>query len=251
MSLPKIGYLHFPKCAGTSIFVEFKKLYKPEDFSDVRHDAPLAKGFSIYSGHFAASRLTELSLDHTFTVVRDPFDRLVSAYRFLRSHSQDFALEQGLDLALKARSLSIEAFCNLPDVSRSPYFNNPYVQMLCRESLLPRWERKAPLDYPEADPKKVNVDAALSAIERLNLQVFEFDQLGKLQDALGAWTHSTPSLGLLNVTGQRHCYDGRFEETIPFAAFSEARDRLLNTPHIRMLLEKDFELIGALPTNPN
>jgi hypothetical protein len=240
-----IGFIHIPKCAGTSVWGALKSVFKPEQLCDTRHDGVLETGYRAYAGHFAAKRLAPLDLDWQFTIFRDPFDRLVSAYRFLKSHSQDFAQANDFDLALLARRVSFENFCANPMVSGSPFFNNPYVNILCRDEMPMRWEKKAPKNLfgPNAS---VSVTSAIDQLSALNIAVYHFDDLDILAKDMSKWLGQDIALEHQNVTDKRPVGDDRFDPVVSKSYFSDRREALLSDVSVKTLLEQDVRLIEAL-----
>lgn len=250
MSLPTIGYLHIPKCAGTSIWEALGDVYGEGRCCPLRHDGALPGGFAVYAGHFAAARMEGLALERCFTVLRDPFERLVSAYRFLRSHSEAFARSEALDLALKARSLSFEDFCADPGVARSPYFDNPFIRMLTLPALPARWERAPGEHATQGVPGEVDIAAARDTVRRLRMSVFRVGEMDALARALSDWTGEPVSLEQRNVTHRRHIGDVRFEPAAPRDMFEGRSDALRKLPQVARLIGADERLAERLLAAP-
>ncbi len=119
----RVAFLHIPKCGGTTVFQHFKtnigggRSGKIAQFDSVgftrlnAHDLESARHAQFVSGHFGWTALTTTGADaFRFTVLREPFDRLVSLYKFSRTkqHS-DKPLFSAVFEAAKQRSF--EDFC--------------------------------------------------------------------------------------------------------------------------------------------
>jgi len=86
-----IVFLHIPKTAGQTIHAELTRIAGAEAVSPVRvhtqarTDADqLPPGYSVYSGHIDWTALTGLPADRfTFSVLRDPRERIASFYFYL------------------------------------------------------------------------------------------------------------------------------------------------------------------------
>lgn len=94
---PRAVYLHIPKCGGTTIFRHFKDNigngrsgriahFDSRSFAVSEQEALRASSEAQFvSGHFGWNALSATRKDaFCFTVLREPFARLVSLYRFAR-----------------------------------------------------------------------------------------------------------------------------------------------------------------------
>jgi Glycosyltransferase 61/Sulfotransferase family len=94
-----LAFVHVPKCGGTS-FTQAIRAGWPEARVVATQGAldaiPTEEllGLDLIAGHFYAHRLAERTGDHfsLVTVLRDPFERLFSAYRFGREFARKGAL---------------------------------------------------------------------------------------------------------------------------------------------------------------
>lgn len=94
---PRAVYLHIPKCGGTTIFQHFKcnlgnsrsgriAHFDSLSFASAEEEAiQSARKAQFVSGHFGWGALSRVAHGaFCFTVLREPFARLVSLYRFAR-----------------------------------------------------------------------------------------------------------------------------------------------------------------------
>lgn len=91
----RIAFLHIPKTAGQSIHHSLVELFPPNAVCPARTNEALYKlsvkqlsNYSLFSGHLDWSML-KLSgrFDLVFTVLRDPVDRILSFYFYLRKEA--------------------------------------------------------------------------------------------------------------------------------------------------------------------
>ena len=95
MRAASIIFLHIPKTAGQSIHVLLQHMFGAEQVSSARVNVHLARmtipqirRHRIYSGHFDWPLLDCLPEPRfTFTVLRDPMERILSYYFYLRSQA--------------------------------------------------------------------------------------------------------------------------------------------------------------------
>lgn len=127
---PRVVFLHIPKCGGTSINYHFKSNFggarsgmsvQLDSMTGSASDPEAlerAKKAYYVAGHFGWSALNAVSDGAvTFTIVRDPFERLRSLFQFVRGHKRlkhpTFA-----KLAQLAQDMDFAQFClsDDPDV---------------------------------------------------------------------------------------------------------------------------------------
>lgn len=95
----RVVFLHLPKTAGSSVNAYFKGrlgvswMGQALTVTDAWLAEPgmrgLARGARYVGGHFGAGELEGLGPAFRFTVLRDPLDRLASAWRFFQSHRRE------------------------------------------------------------------------------------------------------------------------------------------------------------------
>lgn len=92
----RIAFLHIPKTAGQSVHYSLTSLFDQNQICPARTNEQLYKysiselsRFSLFSGHLDWSivRLSG-SFDFVFTVLRDPLDRILSFYFYLRKEAE-------------------------------------------------------------------------------------------------------------------------------------------------------------------
>lgn len=105
---PKIFFFHIPKCAGTSVWRYLGKIYGHRQMfqiatgDDVKlfNDMTLSslQDYSVIGGHHFLStyrdRLGDFEGYYKVTAIRDPIDRLISFYNFIRKDRRHPRFEQ-------------------------------------------------------------------------------------------------------------------------------------------------------------
>ena len=112
----RIIFLHLPKTAGQSVHAYLERLFGKETVAPVRINSQLAAltvaeihRYRVYSGHLDWTLLDCLPRPRfTFSIFRDPLDRVLSFYFYLRSEGKRLAHvekiqphQQGLRAALQ------------------------------------------------------------------------------------------------------------------------------------------------------
>lgn len=122
-----IVFLHIPKCAGQSVRILLSEAFPKRRLFPGQNDQHLSlysrsslQQFDIFSGHFSWSLLDFLSPDaFVFTVLRDPVDRVISFYQFLRNTAQNLSptdLNSHVNRALRAaKELPFDEFLSAPE----------------------------------------------------------------------------------------------------------------------------------------
>jgi len=101
MSRRPIIFLHLPKTAGQSVRIFLQNAFPRRSMFPGQIDHHLAmhsrsdlRQYDLFSGHFSWSALDCLGPDSfVFTVLRDPAERLISFYRFMRRQGAQLAPE--------------------------------------------------------------------------------------------------------------------------------------------------------------
>jgi Sulfotransferase family len=141
-SMPRVAFLHIPKCGGTSINYHFKSNYgggrsrfvvlldsmtgsatDPEQIAQARK-AQFVGGHHGWATHQKVSQGA-----FSLTVLREPFSRLRSLYLFLR-HSKRLKHHVFAKLAADARSHGFGDFCLLPDQDLRALVDNTQTRTL-------------------------------------------------------------------------------------------------------------------------
>jgi len=111
--LRKAAFMHIQKTAGTSIVTMAKEFYGAHDVvghgSFLTQTLPELERFSFVSGHFGMDMMCSLMPDrYKFTFLREPRDRILSQYYFMRSRPRGSWPIYGL-----AHDLELDAFLDL------------------------------------------------------------------------------------------------------------------------------------------
>jgi hypothetical protein len=86
----QVFFLHIPKTAGSSITELVKQQYRPEEICPYYHRSHLAGGevqpsWRLLWGHLPLELRTKLRSPFVFTFLRDPVERFISEYHYVRA----------------------------------------------------------------------------------------------------------------------------------------------------------------------
>jgi hypothetical protein len=134
MGRPTIVFIHLQKTGGTSLRVMLERQF-PADrrcpvLEDKLHLISIAElgQYDFFAGHFDRSSLRFIPRDNIKTVAlfREPRARLISFYRFLRSHpvGDEFAGDHLIRLASESTA---EEFFERPELRQYSAVNNHYL----------------------------------------------------------------------------------------------------------------------------
>lgn len=113
-------FIHIPKCAGVSV-----KKYLLDN-----ENIPLFEGHYTCSQMKAKATFINYSYDYIFTIVRNPYSRLVSIYSFLQTKSKDYIHLYGkTDLNTVFKNFTFKEFVNffLKDNCHNYHYMNTYM----------------------------------------------------------------------------------------------------------------------------
>ncbi|MEQ1819514.1 MAG: sulfotransferase family 2 domain-containing protein [Terricaulis sp.] len=200
----RVAFLHIPKCGGTTVFQHFKSnIGGGRSGRIVRFDSAQFAEFSapaledvrraqFVSGHFGWNATAASGDDaFRFTVLRDPFERLVSLYRFSRlKENAESAVFEAVFEAAKQRSFG--DFCLSPEPELKSMIQDAMTRALADDYF----------PYQDADPVRT-LRAAIDHIHQLDL-VIDLRNLNaampKLAEITGTrlasrpiWENRTPS----------------------------------------------------------
>jgi hypothetical protein len=164
----KLVFLHIPKCAGTTLHQVLVKDVDAKVICNERFNGlknwPLnyLQKFKIFSGHFDYNSVALLNVtpENIITILRDPIERLISLYYFLKSHKLEFARRQNMGLVEFTHNYSIEEFFSLPEIRSHPSINNTYTRTLVTDLPLKRWE--------EFNTKCINQLPSVECLDKAN-----------------------------------------------------------------------------------
>ena len=138
-----IVFLHIPKTAGQTIHSELERLVGQAAISPVRvhtqvpsSAAQMPPGYGLYSGHLDWEKLDDLPTPRfTFTVVRDPLERIASFYFYLRREALKMSRQElnspqrtGMRLALQRTA---DDYFFAGDASWKTFINDHYNNVYC------------------------------------------------------------------------------------------------------------------------
>jgi len=86
----KVLFMHIPKAAGSSFRICFSRFTKKIYIPHAIQNFVSADKACFVSGHFGYSFIKSASFTHSFTILRDPIERIISLYRFGNSYSSDW-----------------------------------------------------------------------------------------------------------------------------------------------------------------
>ena len=221
----RVAFLHIPKCGGTTIFQHFKsnigggrsgRIVRFDSMQFAEFSAPAlddARRAQFVSGHFGWNAMTASGDDaFRFTVLRDPYERLVSLYRFSRLRQKaESAVFEAVFEAAKQRSFG--DFCLSPE---------PELKSMIRDAMT-RALADDYFPYQDADPART-LRAAIDHIDQLDL-VIDLRNLNaalpKLAEITGtkltsnlAWENRTPTQPVSILSWAEFEGDNALMETI-------------------------------------
>ncbi|MEM9169597.1 MAG: sulfotransferase family 2 domain-containing protein [Pseudomonadota bacterium] len=189
----RIAFMHIPKTAGTSIRVALQEAFGPdncyvlglnEPWREFRKNAKSHADTPVLAGHFMINDIRSVPGPRkTFTVLRDPVDRVLSWYGYLRRR-EEIALHEWA--ALNDAAAFIEK-CNEAVMSgdTSPQGMN------AREAINGMCRR---LDHAGT------AEAALSMIKQRRILALDQSQLDSQTAQLEAFIETKLDLPRVNVT---------------------------------------------------
>ena len=134
----RLVFLHIEKCGGTTLHTMLAAHFDPDRICPERHDGlgdwtvnELA-AYDFFSGHFDLVCCRSIPGNLRFvTMLRRPKDRLLSLYRFWKSHRPHPTRDQ-YNLMMLARTCSVEAFFAHPTVTAHTAIRNAMTGQLIR-----------------------------------------------------------------------------------------------------------------------
>jgi hypothetical protein len=142
--IARIVHLHIPKTAGTALRTAFEKaangtLRISPHFQEAKYADLDPSQFDFFSGHYGFKTAAKLD-GQIITVVRNPIDRFVSLYYFLRQQF-DQGREKGQRATLASR-YSLSEFVKIRDEPSllEPFYNTMTWQIACGVPLAQRRE---------------------------------------------------------------------------------------------------------------
>ncbi len=103
-------FMHIPKAGGTSLLQIIRNQYKPNQISAIkavgeRHTIKVGSRIKVITGHEVFGSHERIPNARYFTVVRNPVDRTVSYYNYIKRTPHHFLYERGFD-----PSMSLDQF---------------------------------------------------------------------------------------------------------------------------------------------
>jgi hypothetical protein len=86
----KVLFMHIPKAAGSSFRTYFSRFTKKIYIHLENQNFVSADKACLLTGHFGYSFIKSASFRHSFTILRDPIERIISLYRFGNSNLSDW-----------------------------------------------------------------------------------------------------------------------------------------------------------------
>lgn len=161
-----VVFVHIQKCAGTTVTHALEACFPsnrqcPERFNHLHlHSPSQLSNYDVYSGHFDLFSLKYIPRKRKFVfcIFREPAERLISFYRFVRAHPKSPSLI-GDPLFALAETLSIEDYYSHEVIRNSRIVNNHYRAVLSG-SISP---------IASAEPSyRGTLDGAIEALKGLN-----------------------------------------------------------------------------------
>lgn len=96
----KLGFMHIPKCAGTSVRIALQNNFPWQSCSPLRFPYQLnaenqehIDGKSFFAAHWGFDEFEKQKCDVIVTILRDPLDRLISLYNYHNSLFSSYAVQ--------------------------------------------------------------------------------------------------------------------------------------------------------------
>ena len=86
----KVLFMHIPRTAGSSFRGFFEKFTDIVYTSHAKQNPCPAEKACLINGHFGFSFMNHTTYDHSFTILRDPIERIISLYRYSHSERSDW-----------------------------------------------------------------------------------------------------------------------------------------------------------------
>lgn len=245
---PGIVFLHIPKTAGQTVHHQLAALVGEAQVSPVRVHTQAATdvdqmppGYRLYSGHLDWTALEQITPRFTFTVLRDPRERLASFYFFLRAEAERAAALGPLDPQHVGKQMmlahGVDDYFTTGDALWQGFVHDHYDNFYCAYLATRRvrgWEGIRDLD------RGARVAAALANVPLID-RIYSTKDLGALEADIAARFG-----GRIEVVGRR-------QNPGPLAAEQSRWEALLaevERDATRALLEDfvadDLALIAAL-----
>jgi len=215
-------FIHLQKTGGSSLRTMLEKQFPPDRRCPIRDDklhlltAAELGHYDFYSGHFDRSCLCVIPRNtiKTLTLLREPRARLISLYRFLRSHPtrDEFASDPVIRLANELRA---ERFFATREARTHYAISNHYLTALGGSYA---WFGRS--------PAKEELSAALEEAKR---QIHALTAFGITERFAESATYiwrtlnwpSPPGMESLYVTDKLSKQDARFQRVPPVSMTSE------------------------------
>lgn len=144
-------FIHIPKTGGTMLHVLLEEAIGIENVSRERHNtlwrstgAELSKA-RLFSGHYDRRCLSVVPgpSPRVVTILREPRQRLLSVYKYLRAHTEAVVQKQNLELASAARRLTYGKFLEAALHINPASVDNTYLRAFGAYLPVARWEQRA------------------------------------------------------------------------------------------------------------
>lgn len=211
----KVIFLHIPKTAGQSVHAYLEQSAAASEICPARENWQLAcmpidqiRKYSVFSGHLDWSLLDcVLGTPFIFTILRDPLDRILSFYFFLRQEAAAMSAEELGRPHLSGISASLtlspdEFFCGGPPSLRDfldDHFDNFYTYYFCGRSFDARRRLKGLIGGPPANLTMDDLlNCAVSNLSQLS-GVYRVQNLERLQNDIGGVLPISPAVSLASM----------------------------------------------------
>lgn len=208
----RTAFLHIPKTAGQSIHDSLVALHDPEEICPARTNQQLHAysikeliRFKLFSGHLDWSILRSTGkFDFVFTVLREPTERILSFYFYLRGEAQRMRAA-GMEIGLGMQAVldwSAKDYFTAGDPATRQFLDNHYNNFYAYYFASGCYSgfRQLSKHFPPASPELR--DYALNGLRTLD-GVYDVTNLTRLSDDL-AGLYKTPikPFAELNVNRQ-------------------------------------------------
>ena len=171
----RVLFIHIPKTAGSSLYQAFEAALPADQLCPIRQNTLLTRPMielgqhHTFFGHYDARMIDLLpGTPCVLTMLRDPHERLISLYRYLRAHTAERVKVESLALADLARQHNLKDFLVAARRRAPATVDNTYVRTFGGALPVRRWEDQAEhawLSDQPADPL-VMLPAARTTLDR-------------------------------------------------------------------------------------
>ncbi len=245
ISVERMIFLHIPKTAGQSVHHFLSYFFSKDEVAPARVNEQLAtmsinemRTYKLFSGHLDWSLLDCLDgRKFTFTVLREPVERIVSFYLFLRREAQRLSKDELNHPANSGKKAVLELSCDDYFLAGPPglrtfldnHYDNFYSYYFAGRKYDARQRLRGLIHINERFSEEKMFEMALDNLSILN-GVYPVNRLDKLEDDIRKLVHKLnggPTLKTLRVnTGDSNSVEERMMQLEKLGATKKTFTRI-------------------------